>query len=85
MNTAVPNSIRPLVALERNSSVSQALKFPLNVAGGGIYRVSGLSLADTAMPAQSIQPSLILAGKPLKSKWAESAPLVGIIRVGDRA
>ncbi len=71
MNAVVYESVRPLVVLERDSLISQALQYPLAVAGGAIYRVSDLHRTGLVLRAQSTAPILILAGKPPESDWSE--------------
>jgi len=71
MNAVIQSSAHPLVVLERNTLITQALLKRLSAYSGSIFRVSDLHLCTIALRAQRPTPVLFLAGKPLESRWVD--------------
>ncbi len=71
MSAVVQSSARPLVVLEQNRLVSQALLGRLSVHGGMLYRVTDLHRCAIALRAQQATPVLVLAGKPPENLWVD--------------
>ena len=73
MNAVIQSSAYPLVVLERNTLITQALLGRLSAYTGSISRVSDLHRGKIALSAQRLISVLFLAGKPLESRWADAA------------
>ena len=71
MNAVNQSSARPLVVLERNTLITQALLDRLPAYSGSIFRVTDLHRCAVALSAQRSTPVLVLAGKPLESRWTD--------------
>lgn len=71
MNAVIPSSARPLVVLERNTWITQALLDRLSAYSGSIFRVTDLHRCAVALGAQRPTPVLVLAGKPPESRWTD--------------
>jgi DNA-binding winged helix-turn-helix (wHTH) protein len=71
MNAVIQSSAHPLVVLERNRLITQALLDRLSAYSGSVFRVSDLHRCKVALGAQRLTPVLVLAGKPPESSWAD--------------
>ena len=71
MNTVNQSSAPPLVVLERNRWITQALLDRLSAYSGPIFLVTDLHRCAAALGAQRPTPVLVLAGKPPESRWAD--------------
>ncbi|MCR2831674.1 helix-turn-helix domain-containing protein [Acidithiobacillus ferrooxidans] len=71
MNAVMQSSAHPLVVLEQNRLITQALLDRLSAYGGSIFLVTGLHRCAVALGAQRRTPVLVLAGKPPESRWTD--------------
>ena len=71
MNAVNQSSARPLVVLERNTLITHALLDRLPAYSGSIFLVTDLHRCAVALGAQRSTPVLVLAGKPLESRWTD--------------
>ncbi|MCR2831744.1 hypothetical protein NR402_15860 [Acidithiobacillus ferrooxidans] len=71
MNAVIQNSAPPLVVLEQNRWITQALLDQLSAYSGSIFRVTDLHRCAVALDAQRRTPVLVLAGKPPESRWTD--------------
>ena len=71
MNAVIQSSAHPLVVLERNKLITQALLDRLSIYSGSIFLVTDLHRCAVALGAQRPTPVLILAGKPPESRWTD--------------
>ena len=71
MNTVIQHSAHPLVVLERNRWITQAVLDRLSAYSGSIFLVTDLHRCAVALGAQRRTPVLVLAGKPPESRWAD--------------
>ena len=71
MNAVNQNSAHPLVVLERNKLITQALLERLSAYSGLIFRVTDLHRYAVALGAQRPTPVLVLAGKSPESCWTD--------------
>ena len=71
MNAVNQSPARPLVVLERNTLITQALLDRLPAYSGSIFLVTDLHRCAVALGAQRLTPVLFLAGKPPESSWAD--------------
>ena len=71
MNTVNQSSAHPLVVLERNTLITQALLDRLPAYSGSIFLVTDLHRCAVALGAQRSTPVLVLAGKPLENRWTD--------------
>ena len=71
MNAVNQNSAHPLVVLERNKLITQALLERLSAYSGLIFRVTDLHRCAVALGAQRTTPVLVLAGKSPESCWTD--------------
>ena len=71
MNTVVQSSAHPLVVLERNTLITNALLDRLPAYGGSIFLVIDLHRCAVALGAQRSTPVLVLAGMPPESRWSD--------------
>ena len=71
MNAVNRSSAHPLVVLERNKLITQALLERLSAYSGLIFRVTDLHRYAVALGAQRPTPVLVLAGKPPESCWTD--------------
>jgi DNA-binding winged helix-turn-helix (wHTH) protein len=71
MNAINPSSAHPLVVLERNRWITQALLDRLSAYPGSIFRVTDLHRCKIALSVQRRTPVLFLAGKPPESRWTD--------------
>ena len=67
MNAVIQSSAYPLVVLERNTLITQALLGRLSAYTGSISRVSDLHRGKIALSAQRLISVLFLAGKRRKA------------------
>lgn len=81
MNAVIQRPVRPLVVLERNTWITQALLDRLSAYSGSIFLVTDLRRCAVALGAQRSTPVLVLAGKPLESRWTDwSAQVKSVIQ-----
>ena len=71
MNAVIQHSAHPLVVLERNRWITQALLDQLSTYSGSIFLVTDLHRCAVALGAQRPTPVLVLAGKPPESRWSD--------------
>ena len=71
MNAVNRSSAHPLVVLERNKLITQALLERLSAYSGSIFRVTDLHRCAVALGAQRPTPVLVLAGKLPESRWTD--------------
>ena len=71
MNAVMQSSAHPLVVLERNRLITQALLDRLSAYSGSIFLVTDLHRCAVALGAQRPTPVLVLAGKPPESRWTD--------------
>lgn len=71
MNAVNQSSAHPLVMLERNRWITQALLDRLSAYSGSIFLVTDLHRCAVALGAQRSTPVLVLAGKPPESRWTD--------------
>ena len=71
MNAVIQSSAHPLVVLERNRLITQALLDRLSTYSGPIFLVTDLHRCAVALGAQRRTPVLFLAGKPPESRWTD--------------
>ena len=71
MNAVIQSSAHPLVVLERNKLITQALLDRLSAYSGSIFLVTDLHRCAVALGAQRLTPVLVLASKPPESRWTD--------------
>jgi len=71
MNAVIQNPTPPLVVLERDRLITQTLLDRMPTYAGSIFLVTNLHRCAVALGAQRHTPVLVLAGKPLESRWAD--------------
>ncbi|MBU2764868.1 hypothetical protein HAP94_01335 [Acidithiobacillus ferrivorans] len=71
MNAVIQGSAHPLVVLERNKLITQALLDRLSIYSGSIFLVTDLHRCAVALGTQRPTPVLVLAGKPPESRWTD--------------
>ena len=71
MNAVMQSSAHPLVVLEQNRLITQALLDQLSAYSGSIFLVTDLHRCAVALGAQRRTPVLVLAGKPPESRWTD--------------